>query len=233
MHMSEHMSRPIAAARTALCLAVALLMAMQDTALAEQLRPGRSIRYTSGSATSSGWEQGLVEGTPNLGHFYWSPITSYSQNYIKIPLPVNKNLEKASNHPGQLRPAGSIYAKPIHVPLPSNKNLVNAGVQSAAQLRMAGSIYAKPTHMPLPVAQHAPLHTASNVTAKVRVRSGPQASADVSARLSSENVSGHIGHRRAVAPTVATYSGLYPKGTTTSTQTSLASKDVHGQLLHR
>lgn len=227
--MNEQSSSPNALLRIALIVAVTLLMASKDEAQAEQLLPGRSIRYTSGSATSSGWEQGLVEGTPNLGHFYWSPITSYSQNYVKVPLPANKNLEKAGNQPVQLRPSGSIYAKPIHVPLPANQNHVNASIQTAN--RVVGSVYAKPIHVPLPVARHAPLQTASSLSGKLRVPSGAHTSADVFLRLASEHVSGQIVHRRAAAPTIATYATLYASRAGTSTQASLASKDVHGKLL--
>src|SRR5262249_7610097 len=180
---------------------------------------------------SSGWEQGLVEGTPNLGHFYWSPITGYSQSYVKAPLPVNENLKAASRQPLQLRPAGSIYVKPIHVPLPANNTPKRASVQSATQLRVAGSIYVKPIHLPLPSVQRSPLQTVSTVSARVRAPSGPAESTDVSARLTSEHVNGQIDHRKAVAPMVATYSAPAPRYTGTSSQGWLASKAVHGQLV--
>ena len=66
---------------------------------------GRTIRYTTGPIITRGWEAELVKGTPNLGRYYWNPITSMGQAYKKIPSTV------------ALKP-GSIYVKPVQVPLP-------------------------------------------------------------------------------------------------------------------
>jgi hypothetical protein len=110
------MLSPVDAFFRFLPLSIALCIVTDAEALAQQLQPGRTMRYTSGSTTTSNWERSLVKGTPNLGHFYWSPITSYSQNYVKVPLPANDKLANAQA-PAPRQP-GSIYVKPTHVPLP-------------------------------------------------------------------------------------------------------------------
>ncbi len=77
------------------------------------MRPG--IRYTTGAVTTSGWEKSLTDNNPNLKKWNWSAMTSYTQScYGKVP--AGAYLKK-SNKPEEvaLRPAGSIYTKPIQV----------------------------------------------------------------------------------------------------------------------
>lgn len=57
----------------------------------------RTVRTTVGSETVTGWWAGMVEGDKNLGHYFWSPITSYKQGTAPL----------AIHHHGKGRPDSS------------------------------------------------------------------------------------------------------------------------------
>ncbi len=78
-----------------------------------QMRPG--IRYTIGSKTNRGWENGLLKGNAGLKHFYWSPVTSMVQ---ASPSQTTK-AQARSAAPMQQRHEFH-YAKPIKAALPVN-----------------------------------------------------------------------------------------------------------------
>ncbi|HEY9868949.1 MAG TPA: hypothetical protein V6D08_07265 [Candidatus Obscuribacterales bacterium] len=205
---------------TSLLLALSFVVAACVPAVAEELKPGRGIRYTAGATTSSGWERSLVEGTPNLARFYWAPITSYSQKYIKAPLPPNERLETARKlQQAPLRAPGTIYVKPIHTPLPV---VARAPVHTATEV----SAYVKPVHVPLPTA---------SVAAKLRAPATAVTSAHVSAQLRSQEVSGEIKHYGAVSPTVATYAVSHPayRQEHVTSNSARATTDVYGQLVRQ
>jgi hypothetical protein len=72
-----------------------------------------SIRVTTGSHTSAGWEKNLTDGDPNLRHWTWMPVTSYDQGYIRTPAGQDQNGRSLLK-----RPPGHIYIKPQTMPLP-------------------------------------------------------------------------------------------------------------------
>src|SRR5579885_301187 len=74
------------------------------------MKPG--IRYTVGAQTNAGWEKPLVSGNKNLGHFFWSPITSMVQ-----ASPSKPTSAQAMPAPTQAKPEYH-YAKPVHAALP-------------------------------------------------------------------------------------------------------------------
>ena len=73
------------------------------------------IRYTTGAVTTAGWERTLTEGDPNLKRWNWSAMTSYTQtSYNKVaPGAYVKKINNGTTP--ALKPAGSIYVKPIQV----------------------------------------------------------------------------------------------------------------------
>lgn len=82
------------------------------------------VRVTTGVEEVKGWEQGLVKGNPNLGHWHWDPIYSYKQGYGVLrqkPLKPG-NGPFAGGQPG--KPTKSTFnypidhhdVKPIHLP---------------------------------------------------------------------------------------------------------------------
>lgn len=84
---------------------------------AEYLRRKASIRYTTGYTKTVGWENSLVKGDANLGHWHWSPMINYQQGYRKVPAGQS---QKSTQQIAQ-RPAGGIYIKPTKVALPQRK----------------------------------------------------------------------------------------------------------------
>lgn len=65
------------------------------------------VRYTTGAVTTAGWEKTLTDGDPNLRHWNWSAMTSYTQSsYGKVP---------AGAYQKDKRPAGGVYVKPVHI----------------------------------------------------------------------------------------------------------------------
>jgi hypothetical protein len=73
-------------------------------------RPG--VRYTTGYTESSGWEQSLVKGQPNLGRWNWSPIVSYTQSVGSRPT------GKGASAAPSIVPRTSHYVKYNHCALP-------------------------------------------------------------------------------------------------------------------
>lgn len=65
----------------------------------------------------SGWEHGLVKRSPNLGKYYWTPLTEYSQN--KGSRRTGKGVRQASPS-GQPAQTARHYVKPRFAPLPKN-----------------------------------------------------------------------------------------------------------------
>lgn len=53
------------------------MMQQLPDSVRNNMKPG--VRYTIGAQTMKGWENSLVTGNKNLGHFYWSPVTSMVQ----------------------------------------------------------------------------------------------------------------------------------------------------------
>lgn len=52
--------------------------AVTESTQPAEMRPG--VRYTTGSYRISGWENELVKGDPNLGHWNWSAMVGYTQS---------------------------------------------------------------------------------------------------------------------------------------------------------
>lgn len=78
-----------------------------------QMKPG--IRYTTGVVTTAGWERNLTDGDPNLKRWNWSAMTSYTQSTYNHVAPGAFAKRKDAPEVAALRPAGSIYVKPIQV----------------------------------------------------------------------------------------------------------------------
>lgn len=68
----------------------------------------RAVRITTGAHTVSGWETNLVKGNPNLSHWNWSPITSYSQGCARIATPGAEHSPERPLEPYH-------YVKPVRV----------------------------------------------------------------------------------------------------------------------
>lgn len=79
-----------------------------------------TYRVTTGSTTNQGWEHDLVQGTPNLKHWTWVPVTSYNQGYVRIG-PKQAKKPEHINIANLPRPKGGIYVKPTKVALPKRK----------------------------------------------------------------------------------------------------------------
>lgn len=118
-------SRGTAPLRT-ICLAVlGLTLSAAVPVCAQNNQPERSIRVTTGSVQVSGWEQGIVQGNPNLSHFTWMPMSSNVQGIRRLPgsggpttgqpLPP-RQAGPAYFHAPTPVSSGSHYVKPIHIP---------------------------------------------------------------------------------------------------------------------
>lgn len=94
----------------------------QDISEAHPQRVRAGLRYTTGAVTTHGWEKTLTEKNPNLGHWNWSAMTSYTQTEYKKVEPgafISKGKQKAPPNAihaqTPLRNPGSIYQKPVHI----------------------------------------------------------------------------------------------------------------------
>ncbi len=115
----------------------------QQAAPPPNMRPG--IRYTTGAVTTAGWEKSLTDGDPNLKRWNWSAMTSYTQScYGKV---APGAYVKKINRPGEqtaLKPAGSIYVKPIQVsPETYAKKRVQPGVIVVGDTRTGTNLSGK------------------------------------------------------------------------------------------
>lgn len=152
------------------------LRVQQQQLPARNYTPG--VRYTTGSVTVSGWEKGLTDGDPNLRHWNWSAVTSYTQSvYGKVP--AGAYLDKSKQ-----RQPGSIYVKPVHInPDTYAKKFteVNVPVEHQGPKYVANSTARTGTGATLlapryvPVNNETPRQTATNVSAKVRFHKAPPA----------------------------------------------------------
>lgn len=105
------------------------------------------VRYTTGAVTTSGWEKTLTDGDPNLRHWNWSAMTSYTQSsYGKVP---------AGAYQKEKRPSSGVYVKPVHI-----------NPDTYAQKRQPFVPIAART--PAPARTNAGNQTASNVSGTVR-----------------------------------------------------------------
>ena len=140
------------------------------------------VRYTTGAVTVSGWEQTLTTNDPNLKHWNWSAMTSYTQScYGKVP---------AGAYMNKKRPSGGIYVKPVHVNpetyaqkrLPYPPINYNANNHSAANVN--GNVrFAKPSSGSAAVAKsYSGNYTNTNVGGQIVAGSG-NASRDVYGKL--------------------------------------------------
>jgi len=75
----------------------------------------RKVFQTSRKAHRiEGWEQGLVKKSPNLGNYYWTPITEYTQNK------GSRQTGKGARPSSSSAPTVRRYVKPHFAPLPVN-----------------------------------------------------------------------------------------------------------------
>ncbi|HEY9784862.1 MAG TPA: hypothetical protein V6D17_05625 [Candidatus Obscuribacterales bacterium] len=96
----------------ALSLFASILVGCQLKAQA-QVQTTEEVTYGKRTAYSvSGWERDLVKADPNLGNFYWNPITKYTQS---------KGSRRTSRQTVHVSPQEfrSRYMKPIHTQLPT------------------------------------------------------------------------------------------------------------------
>lgn len=195
------------------------LRVQQSQLPARQYTPG--VRYTTGSVTVSGWEKGLTDGDPNLRHWNWSAVTSYTQTvYGKVPAGayLDKNKQK---------PPGSIYVKPIHV-------------SPDAYVKKTTPYIAAPNNGPqytsnsssrtgtgaIPIAPHyprveAPAQSNTNVSAKIRVPKASSSPLPIAGVPPAE-------------PMVKTYGGDYTNSNV-SGQVSVprSNSSVYGKLMRK
>lgn len=77
----------------------------KDSALAQ-------LPTTTGVVVTRGWESNLVKSDPNLGHWHWNAIYSFTSSRPK------GNVQKGSESEHKAQAPTSHYMKPIHVALP-------------------------------------------------------------------------------------------------------------------
>lgn len=101
-----------------LSLGFALFVAYMCAPANAQQAEGRTVyEYKRTAHKVSGWEHGLVKRSPNLGKYYWTPLTEYSQN--KGSRRTGKGVQQASPS-AQPAQTARHYVKPRFAPLPKN-----------------------------------------------------------------------------------------------------------------
>jgi hypothetical protein len=118
----------------------------------QQMRQG--VRYTTGYTETRGWENNLVKGDSNLGHWNWSPMVSYTQSS-----PSKATARQATCAP-TIVPRVSHYVKPIHAAMPLSELQIS-------QMHAAQNCNARLTN--------------ENVSCKLR--NNPQGNGDCNGRL--------------------------------------------------
>jgi hypothetical protein len=182
-------------------------------------QPGRNyapgVRYTTGAVRVSGWEKTLTDGDPNLRHWNWSAVTTYTQSaYGRVPAGAYLDKKKAP---------GGIYVKPVQIQPGAYLKKTTAYVSNNNEPDYVSNRSAKTgTGAKLIAPQYQPVQannsnqTASNVTGRVRFKK-PVAVA-------------------AAEPTAKTYSGDYTNanvGGRIMTDSTRSSRDVYGKLMRR
>lgn len=99
-------------------IATALTVLAASSAQADQKRI-IGLRETVGSVAISGWEQGLVQANPNLGHWHWTPVYANIQRIRTWgdPNPTQPGANKSTTAREPNIPPPH-YVKPIQLPLP-------------------------------------------------------------------------------------------------------------------
>jgi hypothetical protein len=160
----------------------------------------RVVRTTTGYVVTAGWEKGLVKGNPNLGHFNWTPMTSYKQG---------RQLVRQTPGPmtGLNMPRRSVYNRPVHV---------------ATIKPVNGAAYAGYGHVSLPVPNR---EAKKEVAAKIAIPSTSAALATTSASLAAPTTAIAMS-----VPQIATYGEAYGQLSSEQTYASLSHKDVYGTI---
>lgn len=86
-----------------------IVMLTAASADAQGSNSSYTVRETNGYVTVAGWEHQLVQGNPNLRHFSWMPVTSYTQGnatYKTSTSAAHQQLPQRAQH---------IYIKPLHI----------------------------------------------------------------------------------------------------------------------
>jgi len=94
--------------------ALALLFAVCAPVNAQQAETKTVYESKRTAHKVGGWEHGLIKRTPNLGKYYWTPMTEYTQN--KGSRRTGKGVQTGSPTKQLTRH----YVKPKFVPLPKN-----------------------------------------------------------------------------------------------------------------
>lgn len=187
------------------------------------LPPGKNyapgVRYTTGAVRVSGWEKTLTDGDPNLRHWNWSAVTTYTQSaYGKLPAGAFLDKKKSP---------GGVYVKPVQLPpgaflkktttptyeahnTPGPDYVANRTAKTGTGAKLIAPQYQ-------PVQTSAPNRTASDVTGRVRYKK-PVAVA-------------------AAEPEAKTYGGNYTDakvgGSVTVPSPTCDSRHVYGKLMRR
>ncbi|MBY0547156.1 MAG: hypothetical protein K2W95_07670 [Candidatus Obscuribacterales bacterium] len=136
------------------------------------------VRYTTGAVTTAGWEKTLTDGDPNLRHWNWSAMTSYTQSSYGKVAPGAFQKDK--------RPSGGVYVKPVHInpdtfaqkraPFVPVSARTNAGSQTASNV--SGTVrFPRPASQPAEAVAktYGGNYTNTNVGGQVVAGSGSEA----------------------------------------------------------
>jgi hypothetical protein len=85
----------------------------------------------------TGWQHGLVKRSPNLGQYYWSPITRYTETK------GSRHTGKGARVGGAANNSGNHYVKPRFAPLPENHRAQFSAIEMARSGEVTGKVRSK------------------------------------------------------------------------------------------
>jgi hypothetical protein len=156
-HVTDDSSLPVAMLRQQqVPMALQTPTVIHQEFAPQQMRPG--VRYTTGYTQTRGWENNLIKGNSNLGHWNWSPMVSYTQSS------PSRSTARQSNTAPNVVPRVCHYVKPIHVAMPLSELQIS-------QMHAAQNCNGKLTN--------------ENVSCKLR--NNPRGNGDCSGRLTNQS----------------------------------------------
>lgn len=82
----------------------------------------------------TGWQSGLVNRSPNLGQYYWSPVTRYTETR------GSRHTGKGAKVGGAGNNSKSHYVKPRFAPLPENHRAQFSAVEMERNTQIVGKV---------------------------------------------------------------------------------------------
>ncbi len=122
-------------ALAAVCIVMASILGdMLFVPASAQQAENFNYQATRKSHKVTGWQQGLVNRSPNLGQYYWSPITRYTETKGSRNTGKGARIGSAANNSGQH------YVKPRFVPLPENHRAQFTAVEMERNSQVIGKV---------------------------------------------------------------------------------------------